>query len=135
MEHGSGTASGTGTTGAWHAASGSSGGWQQWQVDLSGFAGQQVELSISYASDWSFQGLGVFVDDIEVSTGEGTTSFEAGLDAGAFPAPRLGARPTPTTSTGLRRPGSPKGPLPPPQTPSTSASASRASPMRPTGTR
>ena len=31
-----------------------------------------------YISDWATQGLGVFVDDIEVSTGEGTTSFEAG---------------------------------------------------------
>ncbi|HZB03113.1 MAG TPA: M14 family zinc carboxypeptidase [Actinomycetota bacterium] len=70
----------TGTTGAWHAASGNSGGWQQWQVDLGGFAGQQVEVSISYASDWSVQGLGTFVDDIEVSTGEGTTSFETGMD-------------------------------------------------------
>jgi hypothetical protein len=66
----------TGTTGAWHAASGSSHGWQQWSVDLSAYAGQQVEVSISYASDWASQGLGVFVDDIEVSTGEGTTSFE-----------------------------------------------------------
>ncbi len=35
----------TGTTGAWHTASGSSGGWQQWTVDLGGFAGQQVEVS------------------------------------------------------------------------------------------
>jgi hypothetical protein len=26
------------------------------------------------------QGLGTFVDDIVVSTGEGTTSFETGLD-------------------------------------------------------
>jgi hypothetical protein len=75
----------TGTTGAWHAASGSSGGWQRWQVDLSSLAGQQVEVSISYASDWSFQGLGVFVDDIEVSTGEGTTPFEAGLDGWSIP--------------------------------------------------
>ena len=73
-------ASPTGTTGEWNAASGNSGGWQQWQVDLGGYAGQQVEVSISYASDWATQGLGVFVDDIEVSTGQGTTSFETGLD-------------------------------------------------------
>jgi hypothetical protein len=70
----------TGTTGAWNAASGNSGGWQEWRVDLAAYAGQQVEVSISYASDWATQGLGVFVDDITVSTGEGTTSFEAGLD-------------------------------------------------------
>jgi hypothetical protein len=31
-------------------------------------------------SDWSVQGLGTFVDDIVVSTGEGSTSFETGMD-------------------------------------------------------
>lgn len=66
----------TGTTGEWNAASGNSSGWQQWSVDLSAYAGGQVEVSIAYVSDWAFQGLGVFVDDIEVSTGEGSTSFE-----------------------------------------------------------
>jgi len=76
----------TGTTGQWNAASGDSGGWQQWNVDLAQFAGQQVELSISYASDWATQGLGVFVDDITVSTGEGSTSFEGGDTAGWAPA-------------------------------------------------
>ena len=70
----------SGTTGAWNAASGGSGGWQQWSVDLSAYAGKQIELSISYASDWATQGLGVFVDDIVVSTGEGSTSFEASFD-------------------------------------------------------
>jgi hypothetical protein len=29
-----------------------------------------------YVSDWATQGLGMFVDDIAVSTGEGSTSFE-----------------------------------------------------------
>ena len=77
-----GTCSPTGTTGAWNAASGNSGGWQQWTVDLSAYAGQQVEVSISYASDWATQGLGTFVDDVEVSTGEGTTSFESGDTGG-----------------------------------------------------
>ena len=73
-----GTCSPTGTTGSWNAASGNSGGWQQWSVDLSAFAGKQVEVSIAYVSDWSVQGLGVFVDDTAVSTGD-TTSFEDGL--------------------------------------------------------
>jgi hypothetical protein len=75
----------TGTTGSWNAASGNSSGWQQWQVDLSAYAGQQVEISISYASDWAVQGLGVFVDDIVVSTGEGSTSFET--DTGGWQVP------------------------------------------------
>jgi hypothetical protein len=73
----------TGTTGEWWAASGDSHGWQQWRVDLAQFAGQQVEISISYANDWATQGLGVFVDDITVSTGEGSTSFE-GSDTGGW---------------------------------------------------
>ena len=39
----------TGTTGAWNAATGNSGGFQDWNVDLSAFAGKQVEVSITYA--------------------------------------------------------------------------------------
>jgi hypothetical protein len=66
----------TGTTGSWNAATGDSGGWEQWDVDLSAYAGSQVEVSLTYASDWATQGLGVFIDDIVSSTGEGTTSFE-----------------------------------------------------------
>ena len=46
------------------------------QVDLSAYAGSDVEVSISYASDDIVPGRGVFVDDIVVSTGSGTTSFE-----------------------------------------------------------
>jgi hypothetical protein len=52
----------------------------------------------AYASDWSFQGLGVFVDDIEGSTGEGTTSFETGMDGWTTPGALREARPTRTTS-------------------------------------
>jgi Zinc carboxypeptidase len=63
--------------GHWNAANGSSSGWQQWQVDLSPYAGKQVEISITSLSDWGFQQFpGVFIDDIVVSTGEGSTSFE-----------------------------------------------------------
>jgi hypothetical protein len=62
--------------GEWNAATGRSGGWEEWNVDLSDYAGQQVEVSISYVSDWGFQGIGVFLDQVETSTGEGNTSFE-----------------------------------------------------------
>ncbi len=71
-----------GTTGDWHAATGNSNGWQQWAVDLSDYAGQQVEVSISYASDWGTQGLGAFVDDASVSVDgaeQSATSFEDDL--------------------------------------------------------
>jgi hypothetical protein len=76
-----GTCTATGTTGEWNAANGSSGGWQQMQFDLSAYAGSQVEVSITAVSDWGFQQFpGVFVDDIESSTGEGNTSFEDDAD-------------------------------------------------------
>ena len=76
-----GTCSSTGSTGEWNAANGSSSGWQQFQVDLAQFAGSQVEISITSLSDWGFQQFpGVFIDDIEVSTGEGSTSFEDDAD-------------------------------------------------------
>lgn len=93
--------------GEWNAASGNSGGWQQWTVDLSAYAGGQVEVSIAYISDWATQGLGVFVDDIVVSTGQGTTSFEQG-DMGGWEitGPPEGSAPNPnnfiiTTAAGF----------------------------------
>lgn len=104
-----GICSPTGTTGAWHAASGNSGGWQQWQVDLSAFAGKDVELSIAYVSDWSVQGLGVFLDDIEVSTGDGTTSFEDGLGGWEVTGPAEGSAPNPNNFERTTAGGFPEG--------------------------
>ena len=76
-----GTCSSTGSSGEWNAANGASGGWQQMSFDLSGFPDQQVEVSITALSDWGLQQFpGVFIDDIEVSTGEGSTSFEDDAD-------------------------------------------------------
>jgi hypothetical protein len=74
----------TGETGAWHAAAGDSGGWQEWSINLGAYAGQQVEIRISYASDWATQGLGVFVDDVTLPDGS-STSFEGG-DTGGWAA-------------------------------------------------
>ena len=70
------TCSPTGTTGKWQAVSGASDGWEQWSVDLSRFAGRDARVSITYASDDVIQHNGVLVDDVVVSTGAGTTSFE-----------------------------------------------------------
>ena len=75
-----------GTPPAATPAAGSSG-----RSNLGAYAGQQVEVSIAYASDWATQGLGVFVDDIVVSTGEGSTSFEAGLDGWTVTGPPPGS--------------------------------------------
>jgi hypothetical protein len=68
-----------GSSGEWHAASGTSDGWERWAVALPnpGTAVKQLRVSITYASDESVQGRGVALDDIIVSTGQGTTSFEA----------------------------------------------------------
>ena len=87
----------TGTTGEWHAATGNSAGWQEWNVDLSAYAGTQVEVSISYLTDWGTQGLGVFVDDTTVlvdGVATAETSFEDGLGGWTLsPAPE-GSRET-----------------------------------------
>jgi hypothetical protein len=82
----------TSTTGAWNAASGNSAGWQQWSIDLSAYAGEIVEISIAYASDWSAQGVGVFVDDITLPDGT-FTSFETGPDGWAIAGPPDGSAP------------------------------------------
>jgi hypothetical protein len=83
----------TGTTGTWNATSGQSAGWELWEVDLGAYAGQQVELSIAYVSDWATQNLGVLVDDIVVSTGMGSTSFEGGMDGWTLTGPAAGSGP------------------------------------------
>jgi hypothetical protein len=98
----------TGTSGEWHAASGRSDGWEQWSVDLSRYAGKQVEVSISYASDWSVQGLGAFVDDTTVSTGE-TTSFEDGLGGWTVAGPPPGSAPNSNDWTRTTAGGFPEG--------------------------
>jgi hypothetical protein len=71
-----------GSTGEWHAATGTSNGWSEWSVDLSAYEGQQVEVSISYVTDWATQGIGVFLDDVSVlvdGTAVTETSFETDL--------------------------------------------------------
>jgi hypothetical protein len=86
-----------GTTGAWHAASGSSNtAWEQWTIDLSAYAGQQVELALSYASDDVVALPGVIVDDIAGPGGEGSTSFEDDgdvMDGWAVSGPPAGSGP------------------------------------------
>jgi hypothetical protein len=66
----------SGTTGQWWAATGTSDGYENWDVDLSAYAGGAVEVSITYVSDGVIQQPGVYVDDVVVSTGQGSTSFE-----------------------------------------------------------
>ena len=87
---------GTGTTGSWNAATGSSGGWQEWVSDLSAYAGKQVEISITYMTDWGTEGLGVFVDDVRIAADGAevaATSFETDLGGFAVPGPPPGSDP------------------------------------------
>ncbi len=66
----------TGTTGTWNAATGDSDGYEKWDVDLSRYAGKQVQVSISVVTDDAVLRNGVFVDNVVSSTGQGTTGFE-----------------------------------------------------------
>jgi hypothetical protein len=71
-----------GSTGDWNAATGTSGGWKDFDADLSAYAGKQVEVSITSMSDWYGQGYGVFLDDVRVDvdgTAVARTSFESDL--------------------------------------------------------
>ena len=79
-----------GPTGEWWAADGASDGVERWEVDLGAYAGSEVEVSITYLTDGSFRGAGVTVDDVQVSTGAGSTSFEEGLEGWTVPGPPEG---------------------------------------------
>ena len=86
----------TGSSGVWNATTGNSNGYQQWEVDLTQFAGKQVEVSITYATDPFVQELGVFVDDVEViadGASVATTSFEDGLGGFTVGGPPEGSGP------------------------------------------
>jgi hypothetical protein len=88
-----GDCTGTGSTGSWNAATGNSGGFRDWKIDLSAYAGKTVEVSITYAQDFAADGLGVFLDDLKV-TKDGSvtdeTSFEDGLGGGTAGPPPAG---------------------------------------------
>ena len=68
----------SGTTGTWNALTGNSGGWQEIKIDLSAYAGQSIDLNIAYVTDWATQGLGLFIDTIQVGSAT-VQSFESGL--------------------------------------------------------
>ena len=68
----------TGTSGEWWAATGEGFDWEPWSFDLpnGGTDPIDLEVSITYASDAFVQLRGVALDNLVVSTGEGSTSFE-----------------------------------------------------------
>ncbi|HET6920898.1 MAG TPA: hypothetical protein VFI46_15760 [Jiangellaceae bacterium] len=104
-----GTCSPTGTTGSWNASTGNSAGWQQWHVDLSAYAGQTVEVFLTYVSDWAVQGLGVFLDDVTDPTG--TTSFESDLGGWTVSGAAPGSAPNFNDYIRTTAAGFPEGPV------------------------
>jgi hypothetical protein len=91
---GIGSCTPTGETGEWWANSGRSDGWEEWRINLDEYAGDTIEVSISYASDWAVQGLGSFVDQVQVLD-EPVESFETGLGAWTVPGSPPGSDPNP----------------------------------------
>jgi hypothetical protein len=95
------TCGATGSTGAWHAFTGESGGWVDTAFDLSPYAGEHVDVKVSYITDavdvGVGGGIGVFVDDTRLTI-DGTIvsadGFEA--DGGAWTAegPPAGSPPS-----------------------------------------
>ncbi len=62
-----------GTSGTWNSFTGSlPGGWHQAAVDLSAYAGEQVEVSITYVTDPGAGGIGAFLDDTRLVTNSAT---------------------------------------------------------------
>ena len=73
-----GACSATGATGGWNSFTGSS-GYAPATFDLSAYAGEQVEVVISYVTDPATGGTGVFVDDT-VLTVDGVVTEENGFE-------------------------------------------------------
>ena len=87
-----------GTTGEWHAATGASSGVETWSIDLSAYAGSEIEVMISYATDWATGDLGVFLDDAIITvdgSSVSATSFETDLGGWTVPGEPAGSAPNP----------------------------------------
>ena len=57
----------TGSSGSWNAATGNSGGWQEWDMAIpAAYNNKNVEISVSVVSDPAVQGLGAWVDELKV---------------------------------------------------------------------
>jgi bacillopeptidase F (M6 metalloprotease family) len=88
-----------GSTGDWNAATGNSGGWKDFEADLSAYAGKQIEVSITSMTDWFVQGYGVFLDDVRLDVDDVTvarTSFETDLGGWTVAGPPPGSAANPT---------------------------------------
>jgi hypothetical protein len=86
---------GPGTSGTWNSVTASTGGWEQVAYDLSGFLGDQVEVSITYVTDPATGGIGAFVDDTRVTVDGATTAdgFEGATSTWTVGGPPTGSPP------------------------------------------
>jgi hypothetical protein len=85
-----------GATGTWNSFTGSSNGWTEAGVDLSAYAGQQVEVSISSVTDPFVGDVGVFVDDTRVVVNDAVVEqdgFEGATSAWTVGGPPAGSPP------------------------------------------
>ena len=84
-----------GTSGTWNSftSGATAGGWHEAAVDLSGFAGEQVEVSISYVTDPNTGGVGAFVDDTHVIVDgvDSADGFEGATSTWTVPGPPPGS--------------------------------------------
>ena len=98
--------------------------------DLSGYAGGEVEVAISYVSDPFTGGAGVFVDQAGLTI-DGIAVETEGFESDLGPGRRPVLRGQPRERRGLRGGRSPRsGPRSPPTTPCCSGSASNRCPTR-----
>jgi hypothetical protein len=101
----------TGSSGSWNAATGNSGGWQDWSLPLpAAYAGHNVEIAVSVATDAATLGLGAWVDELRLEDSAGAPinsadpSFESGMDGWTLPGPPPPAGPGgQSTATGWER--------------------------------
>ncbi|MEO3977114.1 M14 family zinc carboxypeptidase [Streptomyces sp. CAU 1734] len=91
---GAGGCTPTGTTGSWNSFTGASDGWKSVGFDLSAYAGKKIEVSVSYITDPSDGGRGLFVDDAKLVTAGGTSGaegFETSFGDWSLPGPPAGS--------------------------------------------
>ena len=118
-----------GSSGTWNSFTGTNGGWEEVAFDLTPYAGQEVELSITYMTDPAFGGTGVFVDDTRVVIDgvEDADGFEGATSAWTPTGRRPAARRTPGSGPSARRwPAAIRASRP--KTPTCSGSASSSCP-------
>ena len=103
-ERGDNQCAARGSSGAWNAVAGASeaanaGSWT-WRPTPAA----AIDVSLTLATDILIQDGGVYVDDVAISAGGGSTSFEGGLDGWRPAARPAGARRTRTAGAPVGRP-------------------------------